>query len=206
MRKICFVLSVSLIVLSAAVPAKAQSLKIGVFDIDLMVQAMPGYRLVDSLVQIYEADSLGAEYQYNNIEYARLDSMFKADSAPVAEGKKPRALFDIVVQKRREMALNLVYWREIAQNKSNTKRAQLAQPLYEVVVNVYKKVLTRKKYTLVLKPNTYEAGFPVDNIFIAVARDLKLDGLPQELLYLGDDPDPAKPAAPKPPAGAAPKK
>ena len=52
---------------------KAQSLKVGVFDIDLMVQAMPGYRIVDSLVQIYEADSLGAEYQIlpNGISTAR---------------------------------------------------------------------------------------------------------------------------------------
>jgi hypothetical protein len=57
-----------------------------------------------------------------------------------------------------------------------------------------------------LKPQTYEAGFPIDNIFLAVARDLKLSGLPQELLYLGDDPDAAKqPAAAKPATGAKPK-
>jgi hypothetical protein len=58
--------------------------------------------------------------------------------------------------------------------------------------------LDRKKYTLILKPNTYEAGFAIDNIFISMARELKLSGLPQELIYLGDDPDkqPAKPATP----------
>jgi hypothetical protein len=58
----------------------------------------------------------------------------------------------------------------------------------------------------VLKPQTYEGGFAIDNIFIAVARELKLTELPQELLYLGNDPDPVKqpqtqtqkPAAPKP--------
>lgn len=211
MRRNVLLLLISSVFLSAAAPAKAQTLKVGVFDLDLMVQAMPGYHIVDSLVQIYESDSLGAEYEYNQMEYARLDSMYKADSAQVAEGKKSKSLFDIVAQKRREMAMNLVYWQQIARNKSDNKRGQLAQPLYQVVANVYKKVLDRKKYTLVLKPNTYEAGFAIDNIFIAVARELKMESLPQELLYVGNDPDPvkqpaAKAPATKPPATAAPKK
>lgn len=179
---------------------KAQSLKIGVFDIDLMVQAMPGYHVVDSLVQIYEADSLAVELQYYQMEFQRLDSTYKADSALVAAGKKPKALLDFTIEERRKMGLNLVYWQQIAQNKSNNKRSQLAQPLYTVVTNAYKKVLSKKKYALILKPQTYEAGFAIDNIFISVARELKLPGLPQELLYLGDDPDPVKQPAPAKPA------
>jgi Skp family chaperone for outer membrane proteins len=185
---------------------EAQSLKVGVFDIDLMVQAMPDYHNVDSLVRIYEADSLAVELQYYQSEYQRLDSTFKADSALVAAGKKAKALLDFTVEERRKMGLNLVYWQQIAQNKSNSKRGQLAQPLYTQVANAYKKVLAKKKYTIILKPQTYEAGFPIDNIFISVARELKLPGLPQELLYLGDDPDFVKqqPAV-KTPANKAPK-
>jgi hypothetical protein len=38
--------------------------KVGVFDIDIMVQAMPGYRAVDSMLQIYEQDSLRADYDF----------------------------------------------------------------------------------------------------------------------------------------------
>jgi len=77
----------------------------------------------------------------------------------------------------------------------------LSQDLYSLVVNAYKKVLARKKYTLVLKPQTYEGGFRIDNVFIAVARELKLTELPQNLIMLGDDPDPApvKPTTQKPP-------
>ena len=183
---------------------KAQSLKVGVFDMDVMVQAMPGYHMVDSLVRIYEADSLTIEYQYYQNEYQRLDSTFKADSALVAAGKKPKALLDFTTEERRKTALNILYWQQIAQNKSNSKRNQLAQPLYQAVVAAYKKVLARKKYSLILRPQTYEAGFPIDNIFIAVAKELKLAGLPQELLYLGDDPDTVKTPA-KPPVGNKPK-
>ena len=206
MKKIFFLVFISLFLLLLTQSTKAQTLKVGVFDIDLMVQAMPGYRAVDSLVQIYEGDSLSIEYQYYQTEFHRLDSTYKADSALVATGKKPKALLDFTTDERRKMGLNLVYWQQIAQNKSNNKRGQLAGPLYEVVTSAYKKVLARKKYTLILKPQTYEAGFAIDNIFIAVARELKLSGLPQDLLYVGDDPDPVKqPTTTKPPTGVKPK-
>ena len=48
---------------------QAQQMKVGVFDMDLMVQAMPPYRQVDSLVQIYERDSLAGEYEIYQSEY-----------------------------------------------------------------------------------------------------------------------------------------
>ena len=196
-----FALIVSLL-MSANV--RSQTLKIGVFDLDIMVQTMPGYRAVDSVMQIFDRDSMGALRAYNDAEYQRLDSTYKADSVQVAAGKKSKAILDMVAADRQKAIINVLYFQQIAQNKSNEKRAVLSQGLYTQVVNSYKKVLARKKYTLVLKPQTYEAGFPIDNIFIAVARDLKLTELPQDLLYLGNDPDPVKqpqtqkPAVPKP--------
>lgn len=196
----------SMLVLSAVMFAgnevKAQQLKVAVFDIDLMVQAMPGYAEVDSLVQIYNTDSLGAEYSVYQSEYQRLDSTVKADSA----AGKPSAILKYNVDKRQEMGLNLVYWQQIAQQKSNAKRGQLAQPLYAQVVDAYKKVMAAKKYNIILKPQTYEMGFPIDNLFISVAKELKLSSLPQELLYLGDDPDAPKTTTPptnKPATGGA---
>ena len=178
----------------------AQQMKVGVFDLDLMVQAMPGYRQVDSLVQLSEPDSLTEEYKYYMSEYQRLDSTFKSDSVLVAQGKKSKTQLDMVSSDRKNMALNLVYWQQISQNKSNNKRSELAQPLYKQVVDAYKKILDKKKYNLVLKPNSYEMGFPIDNIFISVAKELKLTQLPQDLLYLGDDPDAVKQPATKQPA------
>lgn len=206
MRKTLLFLALCLGLLATSMNVKAQTFKAGVFDIAIMVQALPDYRIVDSLMRIYETDSLGAEYQYYQQEYARLDSTYKVDSALVAQGKKPKAVFDFLVDERRKMAMNIVYWQQIAQNKSNTKRNQLAQPLIAVVSGAYRKVLARKKYSMILKPETYEAGFAIDNLFLSVARELKLDQLPQELLYLGDDPDAKAAPAAKPggtkPAGA----
>lgn len=198
MKKLFLTVLAAAAILFAGETVQAQQFKVAVFDIDIMVQAMPGYRSVDSLLQIYERDSLGAEYEIYQSEYQRLDSTYKTDSALVAAGTKSKALLDYTAGERQKMAMNLVYWQQIAQNKSENKRGQLAQPLYEVVANAYKKVLDSKKYTLILKPQTYELGFPIDNLFISVAKELKLTELPQQLLYLGDDPDAAKTA---PPAG-----
>jgi Skp family chaperone for outer membrane proteins len=200
MRNASFFFSFVACVLMTA-NVESQTLKIGVFDVDVMVQAMPGYRAVDSLMQMYDRDSLGALRAYNETEYKRLDSTYKADSAQVAQGKKSKAILDMVSADRQKAIVNILYWQQIAQNKSNEKRGVLSQNLYTMVVDAYKKVLARKKYTLVLKPQTYEGGFPIDNIFIAVARELKLTELPQDLLYLGNDPDPKQPQtqAQKPP-------
>ncbi len=200
MKKVLFSLFALTLLMLADKNMVAQQLKVGVFDMDVMVQAIPSYRQVDSLVQQYERDSLGAEYEVYQSEYQRLDSTYKADSIQVAAGKKSKTMLDYTAGERQKMAMNIVYWQQIAQNKSNNKRGQLAQPLYSMVANAYKKVLDRKKYTIVLKPNTYEMGFPIDNIFISVAKELKLPGLPQQLLYLGDDPDAGKtaPVSPSP--------
>lgn len=192
MKKIIVMIFSLAILLFVANDARSQTLKVGVFDIDIMVQAMPAYRVVDSLMQFYDRDTLGALQMYNEAEYKRLDSIYKTDSADVATGKKPKAVYDIIVADRQKAMINILYWQQIAQNRSNEKRAILSQDLYKQVSDAYKKVLARKKYTLVLKPNTYEAGFAIDNIFIGVARELKLNELPQELIYLGNDPDPVK--------------
>jgi len=200
MKKIVLFAFIFIVSLLLSVNGRSQTLKVGVFDIGIMVQAMPGYHVVDSLMESYDRDSLGSLREYYESEYQRLDSTYKTDSAQVAAGKKSKALLDMVYTDRQKAMINIVYWQQIAQNKSNEKRNVLSQNLYNLVVSAYKKVLARKKYTLVLKPQTYEGGFKIDNIFIAVARELKLTELPQNLLYLGDDPDPVKqPTTQKPP-------
>jgi hypothetical protein len=189
MKKNLFPIIATIVVLTASTSLPAQQIKVGVFDIDLMVQAMPSYRQVDSLVQIYEKDSLAPEYEIYQSEYIKLDSTYKNDSVLVAEGKKSKKVLDYTGQQRQKMGLNIVYWQQLAQNKSNLKRNDLARPLYDQVAMAYKRILDKKKYALVLKPQTYEFGFHIENIFVSVAKELKLTGLPQEILALGEDPD-----------------
>jgi len=212
MKKIFFFIFILTSLFFAGEKVQAQQIKIGVFDIDAMVMyGMPGYHNVDSLLQIYQRDSLNAEYEVYQNEYQRLDSTFKADSLLVAQGKKSKTLLDYTEGERRKMLSNIVYWQQIAQSKFDNKRGQLAKPLYEQVANAYRKVIETKKYTLILKPQAYEAGSTVDNLFITVAKELKLTSLPQELLQFGGDPDAPKtgnaaPPKTNSPAGGATKK
>ena len=194
MKKVLFSIFTFIALFFFTQKAVAQTqLKVGVFDIDLMVQHMPDYKIVDSLVQVYNTDSLGAEYQIYQNEFQRLDSTFKADSA----AGKSAAVLDYTSNQRKQIGINIVYWQQIAQQKSENKRGMLAQPLYATVANAYKKVLDARKYTLILKPNTYELGSQIENIFPFVARELKVQ-LPAELG--GGQPLPEEKPAVKSPA------
>jgi Skp family chaperone for outer membrane proteins len=184
MKKVLLMLITSAAILINAFKADAQQtpMKIGVFDIDMMVQTMPGYPAVDSMVQIYEKDSLAAEYDFYRSEYGRLDTTYKSDSA----AGKAKSVLNLEQQQRQQIALTLYYWQNYSQNKSDQKRAELAQGLYEQVVTAYKKVLDTKKYTLILKPQSIEKGTTpssalggVDNIFKLVAAELKIPLAPE---------------------------
>jgi Skp family chaperone for outer membrane proteins len=161
---------------------KAQAPKFGFFDLETMVTVMPGYRQVDSLLQIYEKDSLTAEYDFYQSEFKRLDDAFKTDSA----AGKPKSILDLIAQKRSEVAMNLIYWQQISQNKVENKRNILAGPLVQQVFGAYQKVLQKGNYTLVFNPQAFEgvalrSGLTkADNLFIPVAKELKIQ-LPEEL-------------------------
>ena len=144
--------------------------KIGVFDVDLAVQAMPGYRTVDSLLALYQQDSLRGEYDFAVKEYNRLDSNYKADSA----AKKSATVLNYQKDQRSQVATTIVYWQQISQQKLEQKRQQLAAPLIQKVLDAYSRVLQTNKYLIVLKPGAYEMGVTPENIFEKVFRELKL--------------------------------
>jgi Skp family chaperone for outer membrane proteins len=181
--------------------------KVGVFDIDIMVQAMPGYRAVDSMLQIYEQDSLRADYDFAVKEYNRLDSTYKADSA----AKKAPSVLNYIKDQRTQFASTIIYWQQISQQKGEAKRQQLAAGLYDRVLGAYQKVLQSNNYLVVLKPGAYELGSRVENVFEKVAAELKIT-LPEQLRSQGPAPDgqsaaPSRGGAARPaPGRPAPKK
>ena len=79
---------------------------------------MPGYQNVDSLMQIFDRDSLGSLREYYESEYQRLDSTYKSDSVQVAGRKKSKAILDMVYADRQKAMINIIYWQQIAQNRS----------------------------------------------------------------------------------------
>ena len=155
--------------------------KVGVFDLDIMVQVLPEYRhSVDSLLQVYTDDSLAQEFEFYQQEYKKIDSTFKIDSVL----KKSKSILDFKNSQRQQIALTIINFEKIAEVKINRKRALLSKPLYEKVFAAYKKVQSESKFNLILKPNSYELLSNVENVFVFVAKELRIK-LPQELIDLG---------------------
>ncbi len=186
MKKVLFVILAFAGSLFAADKANAQAAagKIGVFDIDVAVSNMPGYRVVDSMLAIYQQDSLRGEYDFAVKEYNRLDSTYKADSA----AKKAPTVLNYQKDQRSQIATTIIYWQQISQQKSEQKRQELAASLYERVLGAYSKVLQANNYMVVLKPGAYEMGSKVDNVFEKVFKELKLP-VPEQLRSQGPQQD-----------------
>ncbi|CAA9468821.1 MAG: hypothetical protein AVDCRST_MAG96-245 [uncultured Segetibacter sp.] len=199
MKKVLFVVLALAGSFIAANNANAQAGKIGVFDIDYAVQGMPGYRTVDSLLALYQQDSLRGEYDFAVREYNRLDSNYKADSA----AKKSATVLNYQKEQRTQVMTTIVYWQQIAQQKMEQKRQQLAGPLYERVLAAYSKVLQTNKYLIVLKPTAYEMGVNPENVFEKVFREMKLP-VPEQFRSqgAGQEQQPGAQSATPPPARA----
>ena len=178
--------------------AQAAGAKIGVFDIDIAVSNMPGYHRVDSLLGIYQQDSLRGEYDFAVKEYNRLDSTYKSDSA----AKKSPTVLNYQKDQRSQIATTIIYWQQISQQKSEQRRQELAAPLYEKVLGAYSKVLQANNYLVVLKPGAYEMGSKVENVFEKVFKELKVP-VPEQLRSQGAQeqqggaPGGASPSAPR---------
>lgn len=174
MKKVFSLILVCTAIILSSSQAKAQtSLKIGVFDIDAMVQAMPEYRGLDSLSQIYNRDSIQGDYQFYQSEYQRLDSVYKADSA----AKKPASVLNYTKGQQQQIAFNLIYWNQISQQRSQDYMARISQPLYLRVATAYRKIVSTAKVDIVLKPGAFELGTNnklVENLFPMVAKELNV--------------------------------
>jgi len=181
MKKVLFVMLAFAGSFIAADNANAQAgAKIGVFDIDLAVQGMPGYRRVDSLLAIYQQDSLRGDYDFAVKEYNRLDSNYKSDSA----AKKSSSVLNYLKEQRSQVAGTIVNFQQLAQQRVEQKRQELAAPLIEKVLGAYERVLKANNYLIVLKPGAYEMGINPDNVFEKVFRELKLP-VPDQLRNQG---------------------
>ena len=205
MKKVFYSMLLAMVLFAAGTTAKAQTatlpLKIGYFDFDQMVQAMPGYAKVDSALQLYAQDSLQQEYQFYQEEFQRLDSTFKADSAK----GKAKTVLDQIAKQRQQVGINIVYWQQIQQNKVEAKRQQLAAPLMDQVATAYRKVLEATKVTLVLKPSALEYGTnekSITNLLVLVAKELKIP-MQQQQQPGGDDDQQQQQPATRPQGGAA---
>lgn len=178
MKKFLFVCVAFAISLLSTKTTSAQSVKIGYFDEQSILVAMPGISKVDSLLSIYQRDSIGVEYQYRYSEYLKKDSAYKKDSATM-----PAKAREIAENELNQAKGTLMNWQQIAQQMYQNKTEQLVAPFRQQIYEALNQIVTDLKYTYVLNQSALNEGITpplLDNLTIRVAMKLKLP-LPKNL-------------------------
>lgn len=161
--------------MTAATQVQAQTaLKIGVLNSEEMIQYLPEFRTVDSLVTRYSQDSLGSQFEIYQSEYHRLDSTYKADSA----AKASQAKLNYTLGERNKNAQILINWQRYAQQMQQAKYQQLAQPLVIKVSQAVQKVCAERHIAFVLRPDAFDfapqGSTIIEDISYPVAKALGL--------------------------------
>lgn len=149
------------------------ALKVGIFDMDIIVSRLPEYKDVQAKIDAFDRDSLGPRRDAIEYQYNRADSSYKADSA----AKKSKQVLDYSNQQRQQYAWQLINWQQIVQNAERQKYSELARPLYEKVNKAFMEEMKAQKVTLVIKPDAaiYWDDKVVVNLFEPVAKKLGID-------------------------------
>jgi Skp family chaperone for outer membrane proteins len=173
MKKLLFVCLAVAASLLFTQTTQAQSQKIGYFDEQLTLSFFPGIGKIDTLMNTYQTDSVGVEYQYRLADFQRKDSSFRKDSLTMPPKAKELALRELA-----QMRYTLTNWQTIAQQMAEEKMAQLLAPYRQKIFAALQEVIKEQKYTYVLNAQALVQQYVqpplLDNISIRVAMKLKL--------------------------------
>lgn len=172
MKKLLFVCVAFAASLLFTNTTQAQAIKIGYFDEEQVLYAFPDMGKIDTALNSFRNDSLGAEYDYRYREFMKADSSFKKDSATLAP--KARELAQRELLQKRYVLAN---WQQYGQEMIQAKTEQLLGPNRKKVIDALTAIVNEQKYTLVLNASAlYPMVNPplADNLTIRVALRLKL--------------------------------
>lgn len=156
-----------IILTSVAFTAEAQS-KNGYISVDNMVLLMPETAKIDSLLGVYEKDSLNPRFQYVVSEYQRKDSMYR-DSA-----KTPAAVRKTLEPELQQLIYEIQNWDAIKQQVVQNKQNSLLEPIYKKVYDAVQAVAKEKGYAYVFSQEALLVAPPGDNMLPLVAEKLKV--------------------------------
>lgn len=163
----------------AAITVQAQAQKIGVFSSEEVIQALPEHKDVQTKLEQFQRDSLGKAYDELNVKYQEAMDTYKKDSI----AKKPKAILDLDDKNRRDLAGQLMYWQQIAQQQSQYKYMELSEPLAKKVQTALQKIQKAQGVTIVFIPQVFDQladQSGIVNLIPLVAKELgiKVDAEP----------------------------
>lgn len=176
-----FAVAVGLLVAGSAM---GQS-KFGYVSIESLVQLMPKYGTLDSLLQRYQADTIQPEYASLVEQYNFNDSLYR-DSL-----KTPPSVRAEIAKKLPSLIYQIQNWQQIVQQAIEVKQNELLSPIYREVYDAVKAVAKEKGYTHVFNKEAFLVAPDGDDMIVAVATKLKIKIPPQ--LMPGYKPAPGAP-------------
>ncbi len=166
MKKVRVLLVAATLIITSI--ASAQTTKIGYIRLDDMVSFMPEVEKIDSLLKIYQADSLAEEYKSLVDLYQFKDSTYRdtVRTKPAVRKQLEEELPGLLYQ--------LQNWQAISQQKIESKQGELLQPVYKKVYDAIKVVAKEKGYTHVYNKDVFLVAPEADDLLAAVAAKLKV--------------------------------
>lgn len=165
MKKVTAIIVLAACLLSGTVQAQN---KFGYIRVDEMVSLMPELKKIDTLLSIFQQDSLPRTYNYLLANYQRYDSIAN-DSA-----RSPLVVRQDAASKRTDFLSELQNWQSSAQSLYEAKQSALLQPVYDKVLKAIDDVAKEKGYTYVFARESLLVAPPVDNLLPMVAEKLKV--------------------------------
>jgi outer membrane protein len=165
MKKFIAVIFVATVLISGTTQAQN---KFGYIRVDDMISLMPELKKIDTLLNVYQQDSLPRTYNYLLANYQRYDSIAN-DSL-----RSPLVVRQDAARNRTDFLAELQNWQSTAQSMIESKQNALLQPLYDKVLKAIDDVAKEKGYTYVFARESLLIAPPADNILPLVAEKLKV--------------------------------
>jgi outer membrane protein len=142
--------------------------KSGYISVDNMVLLMPETAKIDSLLGIFERDSLNPRFTYIVGEYQRKDSMYR-DTV-----RTPGAVRKTLEPELQNLIYEIQNWDAIKQQVIQNKQNALLEPIYSKVVKAIQDVAKEKGYGYVYSREALLVAPPADDILPLVAAKLNV--------------------------------
>jgi len=150
--------------------------KIGYIDAETILYLMPEVGRIDSLVRIYQVDTVAREYSSLIQTYQYKDSILRDSVHPA-----PAAVKQQIQKELAELGPTLQNWQQIGQEAVQNKQNQLLAPVMRKINDAINAVAKEKGYTYVLARESILVAPDADNMLQAVAKKLNIT-LPPQLL------------------------
>lgn len=144
--------------------------KTAYIDINTMIQIMPDAARIDSVMERYQQDSIGKQFQVLVNDYKYRDSILSS--------KDTLTMPASVKLQHQQTLQNDTYqiqnWQNISQQYYQAKQNQLLEPVYRKVMGAIQAVAKEKGYTHVYDKNVFIIAPAGDDLLPAVAQKLNV--------------------------------